>query len=64
MKGEFRARKGAGPLLVPTEEEPVFGTLSQDPASVGQPWVQVSIGVTVFRTWFSLESWSQRLRKR
>ena len=46
MTGEFRGRKGAGPLLAPTEEEPVFGVSSQDPASVGQPWVQVSIGVT------------------
>lgn len=44
--GEFRGRKRAGPLLAPTEEEPVFGVSSQDPASVGQPWVQMSIGVT------------------
>lgn len=45
VMGEFRGRKGAGTLLVPTEEEPVFGVSSRDPASVGQPWVLVNIGV-------------------
>lgn len=42
-------------LLAPTEEEPVFGVLSQDPASVGATLGSGEYRCErVFRTWFSL----------